>query len=61
MSSADVDSSLFTGEITDVIEKENDTTIEEGQTESEAEGVPESERSQEMITKAADTQFALAQ
>jgi len=61
MSSADVDSSLFTGEITDVIEKENDTTIEGGQTGSEAEGVPESERSQEMIAKAADTRSALAQ
>ncbi len=61
ISSADVDSSLFTGEITDVIEKENDTAIEEGQTESEAEGVPESELSLEMIAKAADTQSALAQ
>lgn len=61
ISSADVDSSLFTGEITDVIEKENDTTIEEGQTGSEAEGFPESERSHEMIAKAADTRSALAQ
>ncbi|MCH8163234.1 MAG: hypothetical protein IIA99_03975 [Proteobacteria bacterium] len=61
ISSADVDSSLFTGEITDVIEKANDTTIEEGQTGSEAEGFPESERSHEMIAKAADTRSALAQ
>ncbi len=61
ISSADVDSSLFTGEITDVIEKANDTTIGEGQTGSEAEGFPESERSHEMIAKAADTRSALAQ
>ena len=61
ISSADVDSSLFTGEITDVIEKANDTTIKEGQTGSEAEGFPESERSHEMIAKAADTRSALAQ
>jgi tetratricopeptide (TPR) repeat protein len=45
VSSVDVDSSLFTGEITDVIEKENEMVVEEGQKESEA----------------ADTQFALAQ
>jgi Flp pilus assembly protein TadD len=57
MSSADVDSSLFTGEITDVIEKENDTAIVEGR----AEGVPESERSQKMTTEVTDDQFALAQ
>jgi len=61
ISSADVDSSMFTGEITDVIDKANDTTIGEGQIGSEAEGFPESERSHEMIAKAADTRSALTQ
>ena len=41
VSSTEVDSSLFTGEITDVIEKENDTIVEEGQAESEATRVTE--------------------
>ncbi len=61
ISSADVDSSMFTSEITDVIDKANDTTIGEGQIGSEAEGFPESERSHEMIAKAADTRSALTQ
>ncbi len=60
MSNVDVNSSLITGEITDLIEKENELVVKEGQTESEAKGIPESERSQEMIAKAADIQSALA-
>ena len=60
VSNVDVNSSLITGEITDLIEKENELVVEEGQTESEANGIPESERSQEMIAKAADIQSALA-
>lgn len=53
VSSVDADSSLFTGEITDVIEKENDTAIVEGRAES-GPGL-------EMIAKVADAQSALAQ
>ena len=60
VSNVDVNSSLITGEITDLIEKENELIVEEGQTESEAKGIPESERSQEMIAKAVDIQSALA-
>ena len=41
VSSTDVDSSLFMSEITDVIENENDTVVEEGQAESEATRVTE--------------------
>ncbi len=41
VSSTDIDSSLFMSEITDVIENENDTVVEEGQAESEATRVTE--------------------
>jgi len=51
MSSADVDSNLFTGEITDVIEQENELVVGEGQTEFLAEGIADGERSREIIVK----------
>ncbi len=41
VSSTEVDSSLFMSEITDVIEKENDNVVEEGQAESEATRIAE--------------------
>ena len=51
VSSVDVDSSLFTGEITDVIEQENELVVGEGQTEFSAEGIADGERSREIIVK----------
>jgi tetratricopeptide (TPR) repeat protein len=61
VSDTEIDSSLFTGEITDVIEKENNTVVSETQTENEAANVSGSETAQAMIPVSPGDQLALAQ